>query len=81
MKSIYKSIYKKIYIFCQWDMWGSVWEAYMWGGSKVYISSSQIRKMKKNMKKVPKIQDKAKNYAKKEEEIVDEWFDKTLENI
>ncbi|PID34981.1 MAG: hypothetical protein CR971_00485 [candidate division SR1 bacterium] len=62
-------------------MGNSIGESYLGGGSKVYISPAQIRRMKKNMKKVPKIQDKAQHYAQKEGEIADEWFDKTLENL
>ncbi len=33
------------------------------------------------MQKVPKIQEKAKNYSSKEEEIIDDRFDKKLKKI
>ncbi|MDR0607356.1 MAG: hypothetical protein LBG52_03185 [Candidatus Peribacteria bacterium] len=47
-----------------------------------HYSPQQIRKMKENMRKIPKIQAKAEQYQKKEEQeadrILEQYFDSTL---
>lgn len=62
-------------------MWWVPWESYSGSKKKVYISPTKIRKMKKNMQKVPKIQEKAEKYSSQEEKIVDTWFDENLKKI
>lgn len=62
-------------------MWQSVWEFYSGSGTKVMITPAQLRRMRKNMKKVPKIQDKAQQYSQKEWEYVDQRFDNILETL
>lgn len=45
------------------------------------LSRSQIRKMKKNMKKVPIIKDKSENYHKNDEKTADKLLEQELNNI
>lgn len=55
-------------------------EQYYGGGQRSkHYSVSQIRKMKENMKKVPKIQKKAEQYQKKEEQEAEKLLQQ-LEN-
>ncbi len=51
--------------------------AYRWGTYKQKLSPQEIKKMKKNMKKVPIIQSKSDRYHLKEEQEAE----KILENI
>jgi len=53
---------------------------YRGGNYMQYISPSQLKKMKKNMKKVPIIQSKSDNYHQKEEEEAEELLSKIHEN-
>ncbi len=59
----------------------TVGENYLGSNCKQYISPAQIRKMKKNMKKVPSIQKKAEKYSLQEEKIVDDRFEKHLKTL
>lgn len=52
---------------------------YRWGNYTQYISPSQIKKMKKNMQKVPIIQSKSEKYHKKEEQEADKLLSKINE--
>ncbi len=53
---------------------------YRWGGYKQYISPQELKKMKKNMKKVPIIQEKSDSYHRKEEQEAEHILSKITTN-
>jgi hypothetical protein len=53
---------------------------YRWGSYKQYLSPSELKKMKKNMKKVPIIQIKSDTYHLKEEQEAEALLSKLHNN-